>query len=980
MFRRFALLCVLWAPPVCAYGRAELSLEITPLGRAETITAGGRLVGRGLHVRVVRPAWAGTVGAQDEGGGLAVRESTQDGARIFRGQFEAEGKPITFEQRVAPLGDGAAFRWRLTPSADIESELVVVIVELPTAGSAGQGEFYISDGAALSAHPLPAELPSPYHIAASESIAWCAWLLPGGLGLRMEPDGVGITGVSFQDNRQFGADSFAAQFIVRETMGLRAGRTYEFGLNLQAFTAADLAAEKQVLVDAAKALEWTMASAKPLALRGVSFSAQRVPLYGKLEATLDLDATYDNPFDARDIDVTATFTGPGGRAMVVPGFLYQGYEWFGNAGRTRLRVSGEPTWKVRFAPPEVGHWEVTVTARDRTGEVRVGPVAFECVRGDSRGYVRRVPGNPYYLQFDDGAPYFAVGENVCWGTTDQYAEWFRALGAAGGNYARIWLVRWNMGLEWTPGRGTGTYHGLGRYSQDNCFRLDYVMDQAAAHGIYVMLCLGYHGELMSEGAYFGEHCWDESPYNAANGGPCSAPEEFWTNEEARRAYKQRLRYLIARWGWDPHVLSWEFWNEVNAPAPWVAEMAQYVKEVDPYQHLVTTTYGDDPVWRVAEIDYTQAHTYGADEGRPETVPAIAALGREYTSRWAKPFMIGEFGIDFKTSDAVHDPKGLATSLHDGLWASVMTRCFGGAAIWYWDNYVHPNDLYGEFTSLRRFVDTIPWPELSFEFAEFGAVSIPGRENDPWGDIRVQGTLGWARQPDGDLEVRADGTIAGGTQFSEVVFSDSKPDMRAPLRFRVTYPEDGTLVLHVGTVSASALLRVLVDGEEVWARELLAGEGEGEWKSTRFYPEWDIWQSVYDKDYEVPIPAGDHVIEIENTGMDWVTVTSYTFTGCRDPRLARLDLLGLRTEDFAILWVHDPESNWYNDKYGRAPREIAGASFAIQGLADGDYLVEWWDTRSGEITATDRVRAVAGECVLAPPVFLRDIAARVSRVR
>ncbi len=973
--------CLVGLLLACPAVWAQFAVDVSPLGGLSRISLNGRPVGQDLQLRVVKPGWNGEVGSQGPEGGLRVTETAEGNARLYQGEFAAEGKPIAFQERLEVGPQAAALRWKLTPSADVPTELVVVTVAFPTAGNAGAGDFLSSDGDVITTTRLPATLPDPYHIAGADQSAWCGWLLPGDVGLRLEPDGTGITGFSFQDDRQFKVETLQAQLAVRGTQGLKAGKTYEFGLTLKPLTKADLDRERRQQVDATKALEVPMTSSKPLALRGLKLSATQVPAFEKLEIALDLDATYDNPFDPRDVDVTATFTGPGGRQMTVPGFFSQDYEWYGRMGPKRLKVAGAPGWRVRFAPPAAGTWEVKVSARDRSGQRAAGPASFECVPGTAPGYVRRVPGNPYYMQFDNGAPYFAVGENVCWAWNNQtelYDTWLSALGDAGGNYCRIWLVRWNMALEWSPGKGSGAYHGLGKYSLDNAHRLDAVMARARRSGIYCMLCLGYHGELMDTKGYFGEDCWSESPYNRANGGPCDKPAQFWTNPEARRAYQQRLRYYIARYGWDTHLLSFEFWNEVSAPAPWIAEMARYVKSIDPYQHLLTTTYGDPDVWRVPDLDYTQAHTYGSDEDRPRTVPALAPLGREYTTRWPKPFMVGEFGIDWKSGDDRHDPQGLGTSLHDGLWCSVMTRCFGAASIWYWDGYVHPRNLYHEFTGVRKFVDTVPWPKLKLDFADFGATAVPVPADAPWGDIHLAGTLGWARQPEGELRVQPDGSIAGGQQFSELLFSAGKPDVQSPLKLRVTYPRAGKLILRVGSVSARGLLRVKVDGQEAWSHELLTGAGQGEWKSTQFYPQWGVWQSVYDKDYEVPIPAGEHAIVLENAGSDWVTVPALTFVGCRDPRLAQLDLLGLRAEDFAVLWAHDPESNWYNDKLGKLPKLIAGASTTLLGLTDGTYRVEWWDTRKGTVMSTAEARCEGGKLPLLMPDFTRDVAAQVRR--
>ena len=62
-----------------------------------------------------------------------------------------------------------------------------------------------------------------------------------------------------------------------------------------------------------------------------------------------------------------------------------------------------------------------------------------------------------------------------------------------------------------------------------------------------MLCLGTYGEFTT-GGFFNEGQWKNNPYNAANGGPCARPEDFWTDAMARRFYRMRLRYLAARYG------------------------------------------------------------------------------------------------------------------------------------------------------------------------------------------------------------------------------------------------------------------------------------------------------------------------------------------------------------------------------------------------------------------------------------------------
>jgi len=57
--------------------------------------------------------------------------------------------------------------------------------------------------------------------------------------------------------------------------------------------------------------------------------------------------------------------------------------------------------------------------------------------------------------------------------------------------------------------------------------------------------------------------WKTNPYNELNGGPCAKPNDFFTNAKARAIYQKRLRYFVARYGYSPHLLAWQFFNEID---------------------------------------------------------------------------------------------------------------------------------------------------------------------------------------------------------------------------------------------------------------------------------------------------------------------------------------------------------------------------------------------------------------------------------
>src|SRR5690606_20912409 len=119
--------------------------------------------------------------------------------------------------------------------------------------------------------------------------------------------------------------------------------------------------------------------------------------------------------------------------------------------------------------------------------------------------------------------------------------------------------------------------------------------------------------------------WEHNPYNARNGGPLASPEEFFTDERAKRLTQQRYRYIVARYGYRTNLLAWELFNEVDltdgydadAVSAWHREMAAYIKAIDPFGHPVTTSFSnpllDPKVWSLPEIDFTNTHFYNATD-------------------------------------------------------------------------------------------------------------------------------------------------------------------------------------------------------------------------------------------------------------------------------------------------------------------------------------------------------------------------------
>ena len=453
----------------------------------------------------------------------------------------------------------------------------------------------------------------------------------------------------------------------------------------------------------------------------VGFRTNRdvVGRYETFEITFDLTQTYSNPFDPRVIDVTARFVAPSGKVTVVPAFFYQGYRRAKSEGQERLTAVGRPEWKVRFTSREVGEYSYSLRACDEAGPLATGERSFRCCRSDRPGFVRISAQDSNCLELDNGTFFYPIGLNVAADFDERnaaqlgvlvsrdegtyaYDRFFRNMAENGVTLARVWMTSWWLGLEWTK-RYAPHYHDLGRYSMDNAWRLDYLVELAERLGIKLMLVLTPHGHLTERF----ESNWPDSPYNYVNGGPLRRPRWFFIHPEARRCYEQRVRYILARWGYSTAICGWEIFNEIDLAEyyrsqasrinQWIGRTARYIRQHDQGRHLVTSSLvhwqRGDELWRSPEMDYTTAHIFGVD------LPAKLRSAHELMSQLGKPFFVTETGLHWQDSP----PEATEVYVHVGLWSSYMMPFPGTAMPWWWV-YIDQRGLYSHFRALAKFAE------------------------------------------------------------------------------------------------------------------------------------------------------------------------------------------------------------------------------------------------------------------------------------
>jgi len=458
-----------------------------------------------------------------------------------------------------------------------------------------------------------------------------------------------------------------------------------------------------------------------------------VARYGRFEARADLAPVPANPFDPAQADVQAVFVDPRGEEHRAIAFWYQAHERALVDGHEVLTPVGEPHFRVRFTPSLPGRWRWWWEASTPDGRVQTEARRLEVRPSRAPGFLRRSERDERYLAFDDGSSYFAVGENLGWYDvrgTYAYDAWLDALAAQGATYVRLWMPSWAMGIEWSEGP-------LGDYSSrlDRASQLDTVLEAAEARGIQVMLTLQNHGPFSTSA----NSQWAENPYNEANGGPLATAAEFWTNPTARNLFKRRLRYVVARWGYSTALLAWELWNEADladgyqteACLAWHREMADYLRSIDPQEHLVTTSFAvfvfDPRVWREAGLDLTQLHFYSVTDTTnlgPNLAQDVAIFTSDRFDVAPLPVLFAELGVDARgpaeTVDA--DPEGIG--VHDGLFAGAVSGGIGTAMPWWWDNVidVEPERYYPMFGAVARFVDGVRFDRERFAELEGASTS------------------------------------------------------------------------------------------------------------------------------------------------------------------------------------------------------------------------------------------------------------------
>jgi hypothetical protein len=464
--------------------------------------------------------------------------------------------------------------------------------------------------------------------------------------------------------------------------------------------------------------------------RELGRAAGSVGRYERYELRFRLDRAFDNPFDPEQVDVSAEVTPPSGQSWTVNGFFTQDFRREVRDGLEALVPEGAPYWAVRLVPKETGRHTYRLNVRTPDGTLALEPRAFDVTPSDRPGYVRVSPRDPLHFEFETGEPFYPVGHSVHASIDEHYHrmqklplpaedrqtlfydEVFAKMGAVGETFTEIWMCPWWMEIEW---RGDWRpFKGLGRYSLETAWRLDYLFALGERYGIWLQIALMNHGELTLQV----DADWQNSPYNKANGGFLDNPGEWFTSERAQKLWRQKLRYIIARWGGETHTFGWVLISESDLTGPytgwvsheptyreWAISTARLIRSIDPGRHPITNHYYgdyghlDEQLFRAPEMDYMACDCYRCGprgEGRDlvDLLEGTVGLSR----RLNKPIIISEYGGDWCGAT----DNNLLAEQHGGIWAGYMVGMTSTPLFW-WFGFVEHHELYGTYAAFSRFV-------------------------------------------------------------------------------------------------------------------------------------------------------------------------------------------------------------------------------------------------------------------------------------
>lgn len=387
-----------------------------------------------------------------------------------------------------------------------------------------------------------------------------------------------------------------------------------------------------------------------------------------------------NPFDPLDFDVQAFFVRidpNNGDTLELErrfGFWFRDFERdFSSSNPEEWKHREKPDlfkMRFRFAPPTAGVWRVQARVISQESDTVFTDITqFTVLEEALPGFLKVGKSQRYFVR--DSASFFPVGQNLPWPTCSPtidsvcasipcsniepycsgktinpygynvYHKQMELLKASGANYFRVLIAPWNLEIE---------FEELNNYdARMNCaWEIDKILEKANELDLLIHFNLQVHYPFENPSVY-SMYNWDfgdidcfpyDEPYCYFDELQLNTPNDFLKSETALRHYKNRLRYLIARYGHATSIGVMELFSEANnlgqesfidencvsAPArgqyqpyhdeegyaerlgKWHKELARFVKEdLSHTDHILAVNYTGPPEFVKGDSSFYWQH-------------------------------------------------------------------------------------------------------------------------------------------------------------------------------------------------------------------------------------------------------------------------------------------------------------------------------------------------------------------------------------
>lgn len=569
-----------------------------------------------------------------------------------------------------------------------------------------------------------------------------------------------------------------------------------------------------------------------------------------------------NPYDPQDISVEATVTGtitdfkypthqlqygenlPS--SVTVYGFYFQEATPSSDLMSWAVNTATPYPFRVRMAPPYKGNYHVTfkvtywnngtyttldlssTTISPQANATGTFTLDFDGVANNSgkaiaKGYLQVGQDKRHLRHGYDKTSFFPIGMNVPQvifsnsnddiaplntplGLSNRRYE-FTQLAANGGNYARI-LSFGDRGdnitgggancVEITHRRSNDPFYLIGNYqiNQDKMSETDLDIQTFENSGIFATWCLQTYGfdDIPNTNDYYAS--WSINPYkyelNKNN------VTDFFTDPDCQRFFKNRLRYIQARWGYSASIAIYQMESEIddfgryksgnNWVCPyrvnssyavngqqWQITMAAHLKSIYP-NHLISSSYVANPTQPVTTdpnefpiVCYDKFISYdvcdivswnpyamaspsnSAEElnrGRWNAVnlinynPTVIEECNPERNRFTdKPIFFSEAGMN----DGFNIDPFTDIQMHNMIWATACSGMLGTGLNWQgWEAYTSGSQIekkFQHFSAISSFFDDIDFETHKYTPSvkdEEGLIDPKGSMDGPFeGDMGLE---------------------------------------------------------------------------------------------------------------------------------------------------------------------------------------------------------------------------------------------------